>query len=393
MAPSVINIFHRGSTSKPRNTGGGRVASPPGSGNNTGGNNNTDNPWSSGHQTVRIQALEARIEELCDLCEAQNQENGRLSLIISGMEIAKTKQRVQQTMREADLMHRLNVKEQQLWLAQNVGRNPDDAETERGSTAVTAPSTILSDKPSVATSSTLPDESTSPSAVFASLNAERTRRVELESQVARLRVQLNDERRCASTRNKEHATQQEQFTEQLVAKDVVVAARDAELYRVTALLSDKNNASLQRAADLERQIAEAAARHQTETEAQASRLAAQVRAVEDLRLQKNIQSTACATAERKVQRLQDEVAQRGAQLEYYQQRLLRTAEFRLVKTPFEVEEAIPMAPRGPHPPPGATALPKEVSANPSSMGPESSPSSPSSPSTPSTAKSILPVET
>ncbi|ERT02895.1 hypothetical protein HMPREF1624_01198 [Sporothrix schenckii ATCC 58251] len=338
MAPSVINIFHRGSTSNPRNSGGDRVASTPGT------NNNTDNSWSSRHQAVRIQALEARIEELCDLCEAQNQENARLSLIISGMEMAKTKQRAQHTMREADLMHRLNVKEQQLRLAQNGGGNPDDAETERGSTVVTAPSTILSEKPSAATSSILPDEPTNPSAVFASLNAERTRRVELEGQVARLRVQLNDERRCASTRNKEHATQQEQFTEQLAAKDVVVAAHDAEMHRVTALLTDRNNASLQRVADLERQIAEAAARHQTETEAQASRLAAQVRAVEDLRLQKNIQTTACATAERKVQRLQDEVARRGAQLEYYQQRLLRTAEFRLVKTPFEAEEAIPTAP-------------------------------------------------
>lgn len=346
MPPNLIGMFNKASTSSLRNSGGGGTGST-GSTGGTGGTgaSGASNPLAAptvDHLTTRIHVLETRVGELSRQHNDQVSENNRLSDEIRRLEQAKADHQIRHAMRVSDLEHRLMMMKQQVWVATNPEAEATAAE---GSPPSSSPSS--SSRPSLSIStSALPGRTYGPAwspQSRASLAAERTRRTELESQVASLRTQLNDERRLQSTRDKKQLMQTALLTDRVAAKDMSIAARDTELRRLTALLADQSNISLQRTSRLEQQVAEEAARRQQEADGHAAQLAAQVRAVEELRLQENTQSSQRAAAERQVQRLRDEVARRGAQLEYYQQRLLRTAEFRLVKTPFEAGEAVPTA--------------------------------------------------
>ncbi|KAL1905854.1 hypothetical protein Sste5344_008374 [Sporothrix stenoceras] len=313
-------MFNRNSTNSLRNGSNNT--------NNTGNGNNTNNnaaPLNVDHYNTRIQILETRVRELNRQHDDQEEDIRRLKQ-------AKADHQIRHAMRVSDLEHRLMVMKQQLWLATN-----PEAVAEAGASAPAPP---LMHKPSVSMSSLFNETGgANSSSIRATLEAERTRRTELESQVASLRTQLNDERRRATTRDKDQRAEKAQLNDVIAARDATIATREAELRRVQAMLADQSTSSSQKTSRLERQVAEEAARRQQEKDAHTALVAEQTRAADDLRLQKNRESTARAAAERKMKLLQEEVARRGAQLEYYQQRLLRTAEFRLVKTPFDASEA------------------------------------------------------
>ncbi|CAK7206374.1 hypothetical protein SEUCBS139899_009166 [Sporothrix eucalyptigena] len=292
-------------------------------------NNSITGVQSVDQLTNRVQQLEMRVRELSQQLDEQTNRSEVLQTEVNRLEQAKADHQIRHAMRVSDLEHRIMVMKQQLWVATN-------------SEESTSPSTarpVSVSSTSIPSSAAPSGRSISPqSRASASLEAERTRRGELESQVAVLRTQLNDERRRQATRDREHRTQTAQLTEKLTKKDLDITSKEADLRRIAALLTDQSNVSLQRTSRLERQVAEEAARRQQVVDSHEAQKAAQARELEELRLQKNIESGQRMAAERRVQHLREEVARRGQQLEYFQQRLLRTAEFRVVKTPFEQEE-------------------------------------------------------
>ncbi|CAK7230415.1 hypothetical protein SBRCBS47491_007576 [Sporothrix bragantina] len=329
--------------------------------------------------TGRLQALDLRVHELTDQLEEQTSFKNQLSVEVRRLEEAKAENQIRHAMRVSDLEHQLMVMKQQLWLAE------DAASSSVTSTSATRPAMTITTttRPTsvsstysrpTSTTTTVPGRSLSPQS-SASLEAERTRRGELESQVAVLRTQLNDERRRQATRDREHRGEVVELQKQLNTKSAALAAKDAELGRINALLADNANNSQQHTSQLQTQIAEEAARRQRAVDRYETQRAADQRAIEALQLEKNVESGKRMAAERRVQHLREEVARRGQQLEYYQQRLLRTAEFRVVKTPFEQEGGLDVPgeemataaglstpPGSPSPTPAAAATPADTPA-------------------------------
>ncbi|CAK7226115.1 hypothetical protein SCUCBS95973_006090 [Sporothrix curviconia] len=277
----------------------------------------------------RVEALSLRVHELSDQLQEQTDNNNRLRAEIRQLEQGKAELQIRHAMRVSELEHQLMVMKQQLWLAEEAILSSAASTASRPTATATA---------TITTTATIPDRSLSPQN-NASLKAERSRCGELESQVALLHAQLNEERHQKATSDREHSQEVEELQKQLASKSTALAAADAGLRRADALLTDNANNSQRHASQLQAQIAEEAVRWQQAVDQHEAQRAADQRALGALQLEKNIESGKRMAAEWQVQHMREEVARRGQQLEYYQQRLLQTAEFRVVKTPFEQEGA------------------------------------------------------
>ncbi|CAK7244867.1 MAG: hypothetical protein STHCBS139747_006429 [Sporothrix thermara] len=260
--------------------------------------------------TVWVQSLGLRVHELSAQLDNQTSLNEDIAANVCQHTLGDAHLHNRHAMRVSGLEQQaIEDNEQHLWLAEETSPEQPSA-LFPPLTAPTATATrTTTAQNQTQTRAAIPDDTILPHS-NASLEVECAGCAQLEIWVSILRKKLDGTRGDKVRRIRKYRAEIAEMEWQLVALKVTLAAQNANLHRIRALLDSRAGEFQQHAARLQADLT-------------------------TLRLEKNAENAKRVAAEQREQHLRNEVAEREQQLEYYQQRLLQMTEFQRIKTLFD----------------------------------------------------------